>query len=117
MTRCTNLVWVSWYAGDARQSKVEWFQREASLIHESDEEATETGIYMDGDVIALTKLKQYNREINSLAPGRCYFNPLRATFFRENINIYLHFVSYLHIDTTQVVEILPHVIQEPAYAT
>ena len=34
-------------------------------------------------------------------------NPLRAKFFRGNINIYLHFVSFLHIDTMQVVEILP----------
>ena len=32
-------------------------------------------------------------------------NPLRAKFFRGNINIYLHFVSFLHIDTTQVFEI------------
>ena len=30
-------------------------------------------------------------------------NPLRAKFFRGNINIYLHFVSFLYIDTTQVV--------------
>ena len=44
-------------------------------------------------------------------------NPLSAKFFRENISIYLHFVSYLHIDTTQVVEILPQIRQEPAYAT
>ena len=44
-------------------------------------------------------------------------NPLPAKFFRENINIYLHFVSYLHIDTTQVVEILPQIRQEPAYST
>ena len=29
-------------------------------------------------------------------------NPLHAKFFRGNINIYLHFVSFLHIDTTQV---------------
>ena len=36
-------------------------------------------------------------------------NPLRAKFFRGNINIYLHFVSFLHIDTTQVVEILPQI--------
>ena len=27
-------------------------------------------------------------------------NPLRAKFFRRNINIYLHCVSFLHIDTT-----------------
>ena len=44
-------------------------------------------------------------------------NPLRATFFREDINIYLHFVSYLHIDTTQVVEILSQIRQEPTYST
>ena len=44
-------------------------------------------------------------------------NPLRAKFFRENINIYLQFVSYLHIDTTQVVESLPHIRQEPTYFT
>ena len=44
-------------------------------------------------------------------------NPLRANFYRENINIYLHFVSFLHIDTTQVVEILPQIIQEPTYFT
>ena len=50
-------------------------------------------------------------------PVRWGFNPLRAKFFRENINIYLHFVSYLHIDTTQVVEILPQIRQEPTYFT
>ena len=42
-----------------------------------------------------------------------WLNPLRAKFFRGNINIYLHFVSFLHIDTTQVVEILPQVRPEP----
>ena len=25
-------------------------------------------------------------------------NPLRAKFFRENVNIYLHFMSFLHIN-------------------
>ena len=44
-------------------------------------------------------------------------NLLHAKFFRENINIYLHFVSYLHIDTTQVIEILPQIRQEPTYST
>ena len=46
-----------------------------------------------------------------------HINPLRAKFFRESINIYLHFVSYLHIDMTQVVEILPQIRQEPTYST
>ena len=45
------------------------------------------------------------------------FNPLRANFFRGNINIYLHFMSFLHIDTMQVVEILPQIRQEPTYST
>ena len=44
-------------------------------------------------------------------------NPLRAKFFRGNINIYLHFVSFLHIDTMQVFEILPQIRQEPTYST
>ena len=38
-------------------------------------------------------------------------------FFRENVDIYLHFVSYLRIDMTQVVEILPQIRQEPTYST
>ena len=44
-------------------------------------------------------------------------NPSRAKFFRGNLNIYLHFVSFLHIDTTQVVETLPQLRQEPTYST
>ena len=44
-------------------------------------------------------------------------NPLRAKFFRGNINIYLHFVSFIYIDATQVVEILSQIKQEPTYST
>ena len=44
-------------------------------------------------------------------------NPLRAKFFGGNIKICLHFVSFLHIDKTQVVEILPQIRQEPTYST
>ena len=40
-----------------------------------------------------------------------------AKLFRGNIYIYLHFVSYLHIDMMQVVEILPQIRQEPTYST
>ena len=32
-------------------------------------------------------------------------------------NIHLYFVSFLHIDTTQVVEILPQIRQESTYST
>ena len=31
--------------------------------------------------------------------------------------MYLHFVSFLHTDTKQVVEILPQIRQEPTYST
>ena len=48
---------------------------------------------------------------------RWHLNPLRANFFRGNRNIYLHFVSFLHNDTTQVVEILPQIRQEPTSST
>ena len=44
-------------------------------------------------------------------------NPLRAKFFRGNTNIYLHFMSLLHIDMTQVLKILPQVTPEPTYST
>ena len=46
-----------------------------------------------------------------------HINPLRAKFFRGNINIYLHFVSFLYTDMTQVVEILPQVRKESTYST
>ena len=36
-----------------------------------------------------------------------FVNPLCAKLFRGNKNIYLHYMSFLHIDMTQVVEILP----------
>ena len=49
--------------------------------------------------------------------GFSVINPLRAKFFQGNINIYLHVVSFLHIDATQVVEILPQIRQDPTYST
>ena len=39
------------------------------------------------------------------------------SFSRGNKNIYLHFLSFLNIDMTQVVEILPQVRQGPTYST
>ena len=44
-------------------------------------------------------------------------NPLYAKFSRGNINIYLHFMSLLQIDMTQVIEILADVRQGPSYST
>ena len=66
--------------------------------------------HSDYTLVAMAKRHALRNEHDDL-------NPLRAIFFRGNINIYLHFVSYLHIDTTQVVEILPQVRQEPTYSS
>ena len=45
------------------------------------------------------------------------FNPLSAKILRENINIYLHFMSFLHTNKKQVAEIPPRVRRGPAYST
>ena len=42
---------------------------------------------------------------------------MRVKFLRGNMNIYLYIVSFLHIDTTQVVEIFPQIKQERTYST
>ena len=55
------------------------------------------------------------RDINSFAHvsmARLLINPSRTKLLRGNINIYLHFVSFLYIDTTRVVEILPQIRQD-----
>ena len=44
-------------------------------------------------------------------------NPLRAKFFCGNINIYLHFMSLLHIDLAQVLKFLPQVRPGLIYST
>ena len=44
-------------------------------------------------------------------------NSLHAKFYKGNMNIYLHFMSLLHIDMPQVVKILPQVRPGPTYST
>ena len=44
-------------------------------------------------------------------------NLLRAEFFRENINIYLHLMTFLQTNKTHVVEIPHRVQQGPTYST
>ena len=46
-----------------------------------------------------------------------HLNSLCAIFFRGKINMYLHFMSLLHIDMTQVLKILPQVRPVPTYST
>ena len=49
---------------------------------------------------------------NTISHGKTIVNPLLAKIFRANKHIYLHFMSFLHIDMTEVVGILSHVRQE-----
>ena len=50
---------------------------------------------------------------SSLRNAKNPVNPLCAKFFRRNKKIYFHFISFLHINMPQVVEILPHERQGP----
>ena len=45
------------------------------------------------------------------------FIPVSAKFFSGNKNVYQASMSFLHIDMTQVVEILPQIKQELTYST
>ena len=54
----------------------------------------------------------YSLAISTAITGPDCINPLRAKFFRGNINMYLHFVSFLHIDMTQVLKILPRILKQ-----
>ena len=47
----------------------------------------------------LTRLCEYQDDLNTL----------RAKFFRVNINMSLHFMSFLHIDMTHVLKIIPQI--------
>ena len=54
---------------------------------------------------------------NGLAVLDYVLNSLRAKFLSRNINMYLQFLSFLRTDMKQVVGILTHVRQGPAYFT
>ena len=45
------------------------------------------------------------------------FGVFKCWIFQRNINIYLHFMSFLHIDMAQVVEIIPQIRQGPTHTT
>ena len=69
------------------------------------------------DFISLCWSQDINAAIVTVKPFILTLNPLRSKFFRGNINIYLHFASFLQIYTGQVVEILPQIRREPTYST
>ena len=74
---------------------------------------------LDKQVIQLGQLsdKQHTEATEGRVDEGGGINPLRAKLFRGNINIYLHFMSFLHTNKTQVLEIPPRVRQGPAYFT
>ena len=85
-------------------NKIQWiFNRNTNLfIHEN---ASQNIVCQKAAILSR------GRWVNSLAPVifGSNINPLHAKFFRVNINMYLHFMSFLHIDRTQVLKILPQV--------
>ena len=56
-------------------------------------------------------------QVLTISAMETLLNPLRAKLFRGNINIYLHFMSLLNIDMTQVHNALPQVRPTPTYFT
>ena len=60
---------------------------------------------------------RYDHFKNVISEHMLLINPLRAIFFRKNTNIYLHFMSFLYNNKTEVDEIPPRVRQGPAYST
>ena len=73
--------------------------------------------WCDNVIYITTFIFRYNAVVTFLkhADKRCL--QLIARLFKGNVNIYLHSISLCHIDTTLVVEILPHVRQGPTYST
>ena len=63
----------------------------------------------------------YNKNAKYISKHATLFmdgiNPLRAEFFRGNINIYLHFMSLLHVDMAQVLKIISQVRPGLTYST
>ena len=98
-------------------SKILWHSSEDIIIRRFQDTNQQSKI--ENYIFKITLRSPRDQWVNSLSPERCdrNFNPLHAKFFRENINLYLHFMLFLHIDKTQVVENFPHVRQEPPYST
>ena len=45
-----------------------------------------------------------------------WVNSSCAIFFRGHVNMHLHFMSFFHMDLTQVVQIVPYLRQGPTYS-
>ena len=97
------------------QHRDQWVYPRTSEGHALDPAVWNTAKMCNYEVLYFSM--KYRNYIHLCYVFPCILNPLRAKFFRGNINLYLHFVSFLHIDTMQVVEILPQVRQEPTYST
>ena len=63
---------------------------------------------------SITKFHWISNSIDISLVGRAArhdmtINPLRAKLLRVNLNMYLHSMSFLHIDMTQVLKIIPQI--------
>ena len=78
---------------------------------------------LSATMVSIMQIKQvlvfHEEGFQHVASFQCgeMINPLCAKFCRENINIYLHFMSLLHIDMSQVFKILHQIRPGPTYST
>ena len=86
------------------------FQEDVASLRRKLERAKKIEMASSADEVLMEEIREYKVGVNTI-------NPLHAKFFRGNINIYLHLMSFLHTNKTQVVEIPPRVRHGPAYST
>ena len=70
--------------------------------------------------IPCTKGQKCHVMTTSWSLGNAHYhviNSLRAKFFRGNINMYLHFMSFFHTDMPKIIEILPRIRPGLTYFT
>ena len=80
------------------------------MFNKQNSSLTSARICIDIQIITLIKhVESFLPEHMTIQFWYENLDPLHAKFFRGNKNIYLFFMSFLHIDMTQVVEILPQV--------
>ena len=76
-------------------------------------ETDRDGLTCDNKRKSSQNIKQLHRVFEMVGVLTLYV----LNFYRGNVNIYLHFVSFLHIDAMQEVEILLQIRQRPTYST
>ena len=92
----------------SKQSKRQWFETQPRPLWHHCNDISPFGV---------KNTVKPNRSINSLWKARTVLTLYVLNFSEGTWNIYLHFMSLFHIDTTQVAKILPQIRQGPFHST